>query len=47
MLAEAGFPVDRLVRTAFGPIDLARMRTGTIRKLTRSEVGALHELVGL
>jgi 23S rRNA pseudouridine2605 synthase len=47
LLAEVGLPVNRLTRTAIGPIDLARMRTGTIRKLTRSEVGALHELVGL
>ncbi|MBB3675323.1 pseudouridine synthase [Modestobacter versicolor] len=47
LLAEVGLPVNRLTRTAVGPIDLARMRTGTIRKLTRTEVGALHELVGL
>jgi 23S rRNA pseudouridine2605 synthase len=47
LLAEVGLPVTRLTRTAVGPIELARMRTGTIRKLTRSEVGALHELVGL
>jgi 23S rRNA pseudouridine2605 synthase len=47
LLAEVGLPVNRLTRTKVGPIDLARMRTGTIRKLTRSEVGALHELVGL
>jgi 23S rRNA pseudouridine2605 synthase len=47
LLAEVGLPVNRLTRTAVGPVELARMRTGTIRKLTRSEVGALHELVGL
>ena len=47
LLAEVGLPVNRLTRTAVGPIDLARMRTGTIRRLSRSEVGALHELVGL
>ena len=47
LLAEVGLPVNRLTRTAVGPIDLARMRTGTIRKLTRTEVGALHELVGM
>ena len=47
LLAEVGLPVTRLTRTAIGPIDLARMRTGTIRKLTRQEVGALHDLVGL
>ncbi|MCZ2828793.1 pseudouridine synthase [Modestobacter sp. VKM Ac-2986] len=47
LLAEVGLPVTRLTRTAVGPIELARMRTGTIRKLTRTEVGALHELVGM
>ncbi|WP_222194865.1 pseudouridine synthase [Modestobacter italicus] len=47
LLAEVGLPVNRLTRTAVGPIELARMRSGTIRKLTRTEVGALHELVGL
>ncbi|MGY1840146.1 MULTISPECIES: pseudouridine synthase [unclassified Modestobacter] len=47
LLAEVGLPVNRLTRTAVGPVDLARMRVGTIRKLTRQEVGALHELVGL
>jgi 23S rRNA pseudouridine2605 synthase len=47
LLAEVGLPVSRLTRTAVGPVELARMRTGTIRRLTRQEVGALHELVGL
>jgi 23S rRNA pseudouridine2605 synthase len=30
-----------------GPIELRAMRSGTIRKLTRAEVGAIEELVGL
>ncbi|MEU2348549.1 pseudouridine synthase [Modestobacter sp. NPDC049651] len=47
LLAEVGLPVSRLTRTAIGPIELQRMRTGTIRRLTRTEVGALHDLVGL
>ncbi len=47
LLAEVGLPVSRLTRTAVGPVQLARMRTGVIRKLTRAEVGALQELVGL
>ena len=47
LLAEVGLPVSRLTRTAIGPIELARMRSGSIRRLTRTEVGALHELVGL
>ena len=47
LLAEVGLPVSRLTRTAVGPIRLDRMRTGTIRRLTRKELGALQELVGL
>jgi 23S rRNA pseudouridine2605 synthase len=47
LLAEVGLPVSRLTRTAVGPIRLDRMRTGTIRKLSRKELGALQELVGL
>jgi 23S rRNA pseudouridine2605 synthase len=47
LLAEVGLPVSRLTRTAIGPIELARMRSGAIRRLSRTEVGALHELVGL
>jgi 23S rRNA pseudouridine2605 synthase len=47
LLAHVGLPVSRLTRTAVGPIQLQRMRTGTIRRLTRQEVGALQELVGL
>ncbi len=47
LLAEVGLPVSRLTRTAVGPVDLQRMRTGTIRRLSRQEVGALKELVGL
>ena len=37
----------RLTRTAVGPIELRAMRSGTIRKLSRQELGALSELVGL
>jgi 23S rRNA pseudouridine2605 synthase len=47
LLAEVGLPVSRLTRTAIGPIELQRMRSGSIRKLTRAELGALQELVGL
>jgi 23S rRNA pseudouridine2605 synthase len=47
LLAEVGLPVSRLTRTAVGPVSLQRMRTGSIRRLTRQEVGALKELVGL
>ena len=47
LLAEVGLPVSRLTRTAVGPIELRAMRSGTIRKLTREEIGALQEAVGL
>jgi 23S rRNA pseudouridine2605 synthase len=47
LLAEVGLPVSRLTRTAVGPIQLQRMRSGAIRRLSREEVGALEELVGL
>ena len=47
LLAHVGLPVSRLTRTAIGPVELQRMRTGTIRRLSRQEVGALEDLVGL
>ncbi|CCG03380.1 pseudouridine synthase [Blastococcus saxobsidens] len=47
LLAAVGLPVSRLTRTAVGPIELRAMRSGTIRKLSRQELGALQELVGL
>jgi 23S rRNA pseudouridine2605 synthase len=47
LLAHVNLPVSRLTRTAVGPVSLQRMRTGTIRRLSRQEVGALKDLVGL
>ncbi|HLM05001.1 MAG TPA: pseudouridine synthase [Blastococcus sp.] len=47
LLAHVGLPVSRLTRTAVGPIQLQRMRSGSIRKLSKEELGALQELVGL
>ncbi len=47
MLAEAGFPVERLVRTAFGPIGLGDQKSGWLRRLTNTEVGMLMKEVGL
>jgi 23S rRNA pseudouridine2605 synthase len=45
MLAEAGFPVDKLVRTSFGPIPLGDQKSGWLRRLTNTEVGMLmHEV---
>lgn len=47
MLAEAGFPVDKLVRTAFGPIPLGDQKSGWLRRLTNTEVGMLMKEVEL
>ena len=47
MLSEAGFPVDRLVRTAFGPIPLGDQKSGWLRRLSNTEVGMLMREVGL
>ncbi|MGY2084734.1 pseudouridine synthase [Blastococcus sp. SYSU DS0539] len=47
LLAAVNLPVSRLTRTAVGPIELRAMRSGSIRKLSRQEIGALEELVGL
>jgi len=47
MLSEAGFPVERLVRTKFGPISLGDQKSGWLRRLTNPEVGMLMREVGL
>ncbi|MDT9693130.1 pseudouridine synthase [Streptomyces sp. P9(2023)] len=47
MLAEAGFPVEKLVRTAFGPIGLGDQKSGWLRRLTNTEVGMLMKEVGM
>ena len=47
LLAEVGFPVEALVRTDIGPLVLGNQRPGSIRALTRKEVGELYRAVGL
>jgi 23S rRNA pseudouridine2605 synthase len=47
MLAAAGHPVSRLVRTQVGPVVLGSLRPGTTRRLTTKEVGDLYAAVGL
>jgi 23S rRNA pseudouridine2605 synthase len=47
LLAATGHPVTRLVRTAFGPIRLGHLRPGTLRRLSRQEIGQLYQLAGL
>jgi len=47
MLAEAGHPVSRLVRTQVGPVSLGSLRPGTTRNLSTREIGDLYAAVGL
>ncbi|MGW2483798.1 pseudouridine synthase [Streptomyces sp. NPDC001571] len=47
MMAEAGFPVEKLVRVAFGPIGLGDQKSGWLRRLTNTEVGMLMREVDL
>ncbi len=47
MLETVGFPVQRLVRVAVGPVQLGAQKPGRLRPLSRQELGALYELVGL
>lgn len=47
MLAEAGFPVNKLVRVSFGPITLGDQKSGWLRRLSNIEVGKLMKEVDL
>jgi pseudouridine synthase len=47
LLAAAGHPVSRLVRTRVGPVALGDLRPGASRPLTTAEVGNLYAAVGL
>ncbi|GLB64466.1 pseudouridine synthase [Dietzia sp. NCCP-2495] len=47
LLAEAGFPVEDLVRTRFGSVALGDQRPGSFRKLNRTEISDLFTAVGL
>ncbi len=46
MMDAVGHPVNRLVRTAIGPIRLGDLKPGRTRRLTNAEVGALFKAVG-
>jgi 23S rRNA pseudouridine2605 synthase len=46
-LAEVGHPVQRLLRTAVGPVHLGSQKPGKIRALTRDELAGLFKLVGM
>jgi 23S rRNA pseudouridine2605 synthase len=46
-LAEVGYPVSRLVRTAIGPIRLGDLKPGRRRRLQSGEVRSLYRAVDL
>jgi 23S rRNA pseudouridine2605 synthase len=47
LLAEVGHPVRKLVRTAVGDVQLGSAKPGSLRPLTKAEVGSLYRAVGL
>jgi len=47
LMAEVGHPVQRLVRTRIGNVHLGDQRAGSLRPLTRAEIGSLFADVGL
>lgn len=47
LLEAVGHPVDKLVRTAIGPVRLGDQRSGSVRELTSAELGELYRLLGL
>lgn len=47
MMEAVGLTVEKLRRTAIGPIKLGRLATGTARHLTREEVAELRDALGL
>jgi 23S rRNA pseudouridine2605 synthase len=47
LLDHVGHPVQRLTRTAVGPVRTGSLRAGTLRELSADEVGALLDAAGL
>ncbi|WP_370625054.1 pseudouridine synthase [Corynebacterium sp. TAE3-ERU12] len=47
MLKEAGYPVQRLVRTKLHTVQLGEQNPGTLRALNRAEIASLYKAVGL
>ncbi|MCU1535693.1 MAG: pseudouridine synthase [Humibacillus sp.] len=47
MLEEVGHPVLELVRTEVGPIRLADLKSGRMRRLNKAEIGALYKAADL
>lgn len=47
MLSKVGYPVERLIRLAVGPIELGDLEAGTWRYLTPEEIKLLYASAGL
>jgi len=47
LLDQIGHPVQRLTRTAVGPVRIGSLRAGTLRELSADEVGSLLDAAGL
>jgi 23S rRNA pseudouridine2605 synthase len=47
LLDHIGHPVQRLTRTAVGPVRIGTLKPGTLRELTSDEVGSLLDTAGL
>ena len=47
LLDEVGHPVEKLTRTAIGPVVLRGLRTGELRELTLSELGVILDAARL
>jgi len=47
LLDEVGHPVERLTRTAIGPVRLNGLRSGELRALSRDELGTLLDAASL
>jgi 23S rRNA pseudouridine2605 synthase len=47
LLDQVGHPVQRLTRTAVGPVRIGSLRAGTLRELSADEVGSLLDAAGL
>jgi 23S rRNA pseudouridine2605 synthase len=47
MFEAVGHPVRRLARTAIGPVRLGRLKPGTVRRMSPTEVRSLFKAAGL
>jgi 23S rRNA pseudouridine2605 synthase len=47
LMDAVGYPVEALVRTDIGTVSLGEQRPGSLRALTRKEIGELYKALGL